>query len=343
MEEASFKKVTTILIIFSLIFLTFLILKPILVSILVGFLLAFIFMPVYNFIYKKTKLQNLSATIVLIILSLLIILPIWFFTPIILEQALKFYIAAQQIDFRQPLKIVFPSFFGSAQFSDQIAAVISSFISGTINSFLNYITKAIFNFPRLLLQIVVVFFVMFFSLRDNQRLIEYAKSLLPFPKEIEKRIFDSSKSITISILYGQIIVGGLQGLITGLGYFIFGVPNALLLTLLSIVAGVFPIIGPTVVWIPTAFYLILADKTFAAAGVIIFGLIASFTDNALRPVFVSKRTNVPSSLILIGMIGGLFVFGLIGLILGPLILAYLLIILELYRTKNTISIFQQST
>jgi len=169
----------------------------------------------------------------------------------------------------------------------------------------------------------------------------YIKSLLPFTKDVENKLFKLSKDITSSVIYGQIVIGIIQGLLLGLGLFLFNVPNALILTLLACLAGVFPIIGVAIIWIPVVIYLLIAGNTFPAFGVIIFGLISSSIDNFIRPIIVSKRTHMPSSLILIGMIGGLFLFGILGLILGPLILAYLLIILEIYRNKRTPSILTE--
>jgi predicted PurR-regulated permease PerM len=131
----------------------------------------------------------------------------------------------------------------------------------------------------------------------------------------------------------------IQGLLAGLGFFIFGVPNALLLTLLAAAAGIFPIVGPTIVWIPVAIFLLLAGNTVPAVGVIAFGLASAFIDNFIRPIIVAKRTSISSPVILIGMIGGLFLFGILGFILGPLILAYLFIILELYRNKSLPGVF----
>lgn len=334
MNEEYLKKIMTGVIIAALLVLAFLIVKPILISIILGFLLSFIFLPVYNYLYKKTKLKNLSASVIVSIFALLIILPIWFFTPMLVEQSFKFYMAAQQIDFRTPLKTIFPSYFASEQFSDQIGSIIYSFVTQSTNTLVNNLTDIIFNFPALSLQFLVIFFVFYFSLRDHEQITNYIKSLLPFSKDVEKKLFDSSRAITMSVLYGQIIIGIIQGLVVGLGFFIFRVPNSILLTLLAAIAGVFPIVGPALVWIPVSIYLLLANKTFAAVGVLIFGVLASFADNLLRPLFVSKRTNLSSALVLVGMIGGLFFLGIIGLILGPLILAYLMIILELYRNKQ---------
>ena len=170
-------------------------------------------------------------------------------------------------------------------------------------------------------------------------MVDYIKSLLPFPKDVEKKLFQYSEGITSSVLYGQVVIGIIQGIIAGIGFFIFQVPNPLFLTLLAILAGVLPIIGTALIWLPVAIYLFIAGNTFSTIGVLFFGVISSTVDNIIRPMIVSRKTSIHSSIVLIGMIGGIFMFGIMGLILGPLILSYLLIIIELYRKRKSPGVF----
>jgi len=334
MDENYFKKIITTIILAILIVLSFFLLRPILLSIVFGIILAFIFSPVHNWLNKKIKSKDLSVILISLLLIFLIILPIWFLTPIIIDQSLKIYFATQKMDFVTPLKNIFPSVFASEEFSSEIGSIIYSFVNKSVNSLVNYFTSLILNFPVMLLQLFVVFFTFYFVLRDKEQLISYIKSLMPFSRDVEKKIFEQTKGITISVLYGQVLIGMIQGVITGIGFFIFGVANWLFLTFLAIIVGIFPIVGTTIIWIPVAIYLIVTGKTLTALGVIIFGSVAMFIDNILKPVFVAKRTSMPTSLILLGMIGGYFLFGVLGFILGPLILAYLIIILEIYRNKR---------
>jgi len=339
MEDIYFKRIMTMLIVIFLVVLSFFLLKPILLSIVVALILAFVFSPLYDYFFRKLKSENLSAFLVCILLVLLIILPMWFLTPIVIDQSFKVFLASQQMDFVTPLKTIFPDLFASEAFSTEIGSIIHSFVTKVTNSLVNILSQLILNFPTLFLQFIVVFFTFFFVLRDKEIFIDYIKSLLPFSKEIENKLFKSSKDITASVIYGQVIVGILQGLAVGIGFLIFKVPNALFLTLLACLAGIFPIIGTTIIWAPVVIYLLIAGNTFPAFGVAIFGLISSSLDNLIRPIIVAKRARMHSSLILIGMIGGLFLFGILGFILGPLILAYLLIILEIYRNKKSPRIF----
>lgn len=315
--------------------LTFLILKPILMSIVLGVILAIILLPLYKYLTKKYNRPNIFALIICLILVLIIILPIWFLTPIALDQSFKVYQASQQMDFVTPLKSVFPSLFASDEFSKEVGSIIFSFVTRMANSLMNSISGIILNFPTLVLQWLVILFTLFFILRDKEKIIDYIKSISPFSRDIEKKFFESSKAITISVLYGQVVVGILQGLLVGIGFLLFRVPNNLLLTLFACAAGVFPILGTTIIWFPVMIYLFLTGNVLAATGIFVFGAFSTVMDNFLRPIIVSKRAMMHPALIMIGMIGGLFFFGIIGFILGPLILAYLLIVLELYRKKDS--------
>lgn len=341
MDDVYFRKIITGIILIGLVVLSFFLLKPILLSIIVALILAFIFTPVYDWLHRIIKAKNLAALLVCFLLILLIVLPIWFLTPIIINQSVKIYLISQEMDFVTPLKNIFPSLFASEEFSAEIGSILHSFVVKITNSLVNFFSQLILNFPTLFLQFLIVFFTFFFVLRDKEKLVSYIKSLLPFSKDVEKKLFKSSKDIASSVLYGQVLIGIIQGLTIGIGFFIFKIPNALLLTLFACLAGIFPIIGPLIVWIPVLIYLLIAGNNFPAIGILVFGVMSATIDNFLRPIFVSRRTMLHPALILIGMIGGLLLFGFLGFILGPLILAYLLIILEVYRGKKLPGIFMQ--
>ncbi|MEK6812266.1 MAG: AI-2E family transporter [Nanoarchaeota archaeon] len=335
MHDPVVKKTATVVLVGLLVTMSILVLKPIFISIVIALILAFIFTPVFDFINKYINSRNASAGVIVLFVLLLIILPIWFLTPILLNQSFSLFQAAQQIDFVKPLKSVFPSLFASQQFSSEIGSVLSSFTSKVASDLMNSISMVILDFPNLALQFTVIFFTFFFVLRDQEVIVEYVKSLLPFSKDVEKKLFDNSKLLTSAILYGQVIIGIIQGVILGIGLFIFGVKNALILTLFAALAGILPILGTAIVWLPVAVYLFVAGNTVPAWGVVVFGVLSSTVDNTLRPIIVSRRTKIHSGILVVSMIGGIFLFGIMGFILGPLIVSYLLIILEIYRGKPT--------
>ena len=193
MEGEILKKTVTAMLFVGLIVLAFLVVKPILMAIILGFVLAFIFSPVYNVALKYTKSPNLSAGIIAVILILIIVVPIWLFTPTIIKQSFSIYQTIQQADFVTPLKKFFPSLLASEEFSQEIGSTIHSFVTSIANSFVNSLTGLILNFPTLALKAVVVLFTFFFVLRDKEELIAYIRSLLPLPKETQNKLEGAKK------------------------------------------------------------------------------------------------------------------------------------------------------
>lgn len=332
-DDNYFKKIIIIIIIGGLLVLSYLLLKPILLAILFSVFLAFVLTPLYDFINRKIKIPNLSALIICVVLIVLMILPIIFFTPILIQQSVKIYTAAQQLDFITPFKKIFPSLFVSEEFSIGLANTIHTFVVNTTNSLLNSVSQILLDLPTILLQLTIIFFTLFYVLRDKKGIVDYVMSILPFSPEIETKLIKATKDVTFSVLYGMIIIGVLQGIIVSIGFFAFGVPNALLLTIFAVVAGILPIIGPAIIWVPVMIYLLVAGNTVAAVGMIVFGLLSHIPDYLVRPLYLSKRTNLSPVIALIGMIGGIFTLGVLGVVLGPLILSYLLIVMDLFKKK----------
>ena len=339
MNDDFFRKIVSTGILMVLLVLSFFILKPVLLSVIMGIILAVIFSPSYDWLAPKIRSKNAAALIICVILIALLLLPFFLITPLFIRQSFEVFRAAQQLDFAEIFSSIAPPFIGSDELIAEISPVLNSFVTKTISSILNSFSGLILNFPTIALQFLVVFFTMFFILRDKEHLISYIQSLMPFSKEVENKFFKSSKDLTMSIIYGQVVVGILQGLIAGAGFFIFGVNNAMFLTFLATIAGIMPIIGTTIVWLPVAIFLLIGGSNNAAIGVVFFGLISTFIDNILRPMIVSRRTSLHPLVILIGMVGGFFLFGVIGFILGPLVLAYVLIVLEVYRGKDLKGVF----
>ena len=335
-DEKLFKQIATIIIVSVLVILTFFILKPILISTVFGLILAFIFYPIYKRLNSKIKNSNLSALIICIALITIILLPLFFLIPIFVKQTFEAYNIIRQTDFLSSFRTIFSTLFSSQEISNDMIVSINAFASNIASSFFNSFTDVLLNSPTIILNIALIIFIFFFGLRDGEKFVSYLQDLSPLSKESEKKVLQQFKDITYAVIFGQIIIGLAQGIVTGIGLFIFGVPNALILALLAIFFSILPMIGPWLVWVPVDIYLFLEGKTGAALGLLIYGLLViSWIDNLIRMYIVSKRTKINSAVILVSMVGGLLMFGVLGLILGPLIVSYLLLFLEFYRNKKS--------
>ena len=328
----------------ALVVLTFLILRPILISTIFALILSFIFYPLHKRIRSIVRSKNLSAFIICLLLLAIIILPLFFFIPLIIKQSFQIYTFLQGENFLTPVNDIITSIFSSPELSKDLIVGLNSFTAKIASSFLSRFTEILLSSPTMLLQLLIILFVFFFGLRDGEEFVAYIQSLSPLSKESEKKVFQQFRDITYSVIYGNIVVGIIHGLAAGIALFILGIPNAVVLTLLAVFFSVIPLLGPWLVWVPVDIYLFSVGRTTAAVILLIYGLVViSWIDNILRPLIVSRRTKINSAIILVSMIGGLLVFGILGLILGPLIISYLILLIESFRNKKTESILIQKT
>ena len=310
----------------------FIIIKPIFFSIIYGLFFAYILYPLYKFVLRRVKNNNIAAAIICLGIFVLLIVLFSVILGTIFNQLINLYSASQKINISNIINSILPI---SSEISDNIVNSIENSFSSLLAKYVNTVGNFVLNIPNLILQLLIIFLVLFYSLRDGEYAFKYLKSLSPLKKETQNKFFQHFKDITRSVLIGQVVVGIIQGVIAGVGYFIFGVPNALLLTLLTMLIGIIPIIGPWLVWIPIDIYLFTIGRTMAGLGLFIYGLfLINWIDTIIRPMIVSRKTQINPAIVLIGMIGGLYVFGILGLIIGPLILAYVILVFELYRKQS---------
>jgi predicted PurR-regulated permease PerM len=219
---------------------------------------------------------------------------------------------------------------------------IQTLIGKAFTAVLNHLSDILVNLPNLLLQLAVFIFTFYFAVRDSGKLKGYFSKLSPFSASTEQKLMSEFRGITNSIVYGHVLIGILQGLLVGVGLFILGVPKALILTSVAVIASIIPVLGSWIVWLPISIFLIASGQTSSGLFLFLYGLLfVSTIDNILRPLFISKNSNLNVALSVIGTIGGLYFFGIIGLVLGPLILAYILIIFDFYREGKLSELFKK--
>jgi predicted PurR-regulated permease PerM len=184
----------------------------------------------------------------------------------------------------------------------------------------------------MLLGLFVMFFVMYYGFREGEYFVERIRQLLPLEPSLKESLFYELRTITQAVLYGQVMTALIQGSLGAIGLLIFGVSNWLFWGAIMIVTSFIPMIGTPIVWVPAGLSLILGGATARGIGLLIFGAtIVMNIDNFLRPRLMSGRTKIHPVLILIGVMGGLKVFGFVGLLVGPLILALLVAFVKFYE------------
>jgi len=174
---------------------------------------------------------------------------------------------------------------------------------------------------------------LFFLFRDGEQLMEKIKTLLPFSTTERENILKRIVDMIHATIYGGIVVALVQGGLGGLGFLIVGLPAPLFWGTVMAFFSFVPIVGTALVWFP-AVVILFAQGTYLK-GVILLAwgmIIVSLSDNFLRPILIGGRTQVHTLLLFFGILGGLRVFGFLGLIAGPLVITICLALIDIYTT-----------
>lgn len=319
-----------------LLIFSFFLLRPIFFSVIFGLILAYTFSPLNNLLIKAVKNRTVAASITCLLVLIILFITIWFFIPLLVMQIFDSYLAIQSLDLISSVKEIFPLLFSSQQVSATITSAYNTFLSNLTKISMEKLTEMIGNLPILAVKSMIVLIVFFYSMRDGNKLIEIMTANLPFRKELTHKFIKKSKDVTFSVIFGTIVAGILTGVATGIGLYFAGVKNALLLTVISIIVAILPIIGTWIVWVPVVIGLFIAGNVTTAILLALYCIVfvTIIISGLLHAEIVSKKSGLPISLTIIGVFGGIFAFGGFGIIIGPLIIAYLLVLFEIYKEYN---------
>lgn len=328
------RKVITLVILIGLLVLTFLILRPFFPAIFLGLIIAYFLQWPTKKLTKLIKSKGISAAIICAVFVIVLAVLLYFLAQTTITEAFNVYLSIGKVDFSGFLHNIVNFFFPkSPEIASQISTTLQVTITDLVKSYVDSVKKILTNIPSLFVNFFITFFVAFYGLRDGDKIVYYAKEILPFQSEINDKFARRSKEIASTIIYGQVIVGIIQGIATGIGFYIFGASSPLFFTLLAMFFAMLPLLGAWVIWIPVSLLLIATGHTMNGIFLLIYGLlVVSTIDHIVRPFIVGKKGTMNPVIILLGMIGGLAIMGPVGLVVGPIILEYALIFIELYRT-----------
>jgi predicted PurR-regulated permease PerM len=227
-----------------------------------------------------------------------------------------------------PLMVALPEAFQKVILSVDVRVVAqtaASWAQANLGSIFSSSASFIFNF-------MFFFICLFFFLMDREKVMKELLSLSPFHDKVDRAIAVRLVETVRGVVFGSLIVATIQGILAMIGLTIFGVPGALIWGAAVIVAAQVPMVGTSVVMVPAIAYLFLTGNVGAGIGLSLWaGIAVGLIDNVLQPYIVGGRTRMHALLILIAMLGGVNAFGVIGFILGPTILAAVLVMVELYK------------
>lgn len=194
---------------------------------------------------------------------------------------------------------------------------------------------AVTNLLSFLLNSVVVFFSLFFFLREGKNIRHGFSAVLPLYPDQTERLLTGISETMIANLYGGLAVGAAQGILTGLSFWVLGLPAPILWTLVTGLASLVPVVGSALVWGPASVFLLLSGHWGKALILLVWGVaVVGQVDVVVRPYVVSSRVKVHTLLVFFALLGGVEAFGIVGIFVGPVILSITLAVLDMLRTTN---------
>lgn len=319
-----------------------LVIFPLLTPVALGFLLVPPFYP----LYRKLKVAcgnrpTLAATLITLFFTLCIVLPLGLIGMGVAKEATKIVRALTEymrsFDLQNSLTLLRenPRWSQFIPFSEEeimsrgqeMLTQAGSFLAGFLANFASQL-------PIVGLNIILFLISFFYALVDGEAFAKYLALCLPFDREEISDLFSTTQKICYGVVVGSVVAGILQGLIIGLAYWCLGVPGALLFGAITAVFSFVPILGAGPTGLGGAIYLYFQDRPASALGMVALLGLAAVSDNVVKPFVLKGSVELHPLLGLMSALGGLAIFGFVGLFLGPLFAAFMLVILEMIRRRN---------
>jgi predicted PurR-regulated permease PerM len=295
-------------------------------------LAAIMFRPLYlSILGSLGGRQGPAAIVTLLAITLLVVVPAVLIGGLVVDQATQAYVDLrdQEIDvslyferLHDGLPARLREVIDSSGYGDfeKLQSKVTEFLNESAGLIARYAVTFGGNAFTFVLSFVVGIYVTYFFLRDGSRLGPAISQALPFEADIAERLTDTFVTVVRATIKGSVVVGLVQGGLGAITFLIVGIPSAALFGVLMAILSLVPALGPAIIWLPAAIYLLLTGDIWQGVVVIASGIVViGMADNVLRPILVGRDTGLPDWVVLITTLGGIATFGLSGIVIGPLV------------------------
>ncbi len=318
--------------------------RPFLVSAILAAVFSGLFYPLYKWLLKLFRgRKNISAFICCLILFLGLLIPVYGVANMVSREAIWFYESAEdvvreiiaqgdsgvlgRIKNFEPIKKLRLDQIDWQKELGELAKRLASLL-GTI---INKASKSTF---QLITNLFLTFFAMFYFFRDGDRFIKRFKYLSPLSDQYEEALIQRFISVSKATIKGTLLIGILKGTLGAITFWIFGIRAAVLWGVVMVILSIIPMVGFGLVMYPAAIFMIVMGKVWQGIVMLLIGsVVIAQIDNVLQPRLVAKEAGMHDLLIFFSTLGGLSMFGVMGFIIGPIIAAMFVAVLEIYGTE----------
>lgn len=316
-------------------FLTFLVVSDLITVLVLSAILAYFLYPLYEGFNSRFENKSFSSLLTLSCATMGFFLPILFmFYFLILNLGLLVLEYREYIEDPEKLnlavtqiisQITDSNVFESFDFSQIVIGILQS-LSGFVQNFLEAL-------PLTVLKFFVILFITYYLFVYSKEIFIGINEYIPLRRSKQDELVRNVGKNVHVLFRGYFLTGVIQTVVALVGYVIldifFGFPNLLIVTFLTLIVSLIPYLGPPLVWVPICIYYFIVDLPQAGTLLFIYGItVVSMIDNFIRPILMSDKDTIPAPLVFIGFVGGTFAFGVLGLIIGPIIISITSILLR---------------
>ncbi|MEO6057902.1 MAG: AI-2E family transporter [Gemmatimonadales bacterium] len=323
------------------------ILRPFFGAVLWGVILAIVFTPLYRRLRRSLRQRRtLAALATLAIILVLVILPLTLVTALLVQEGAGVYqgIQSGEVDLGRYFQQTFnalPAWLTGLldRFELTNLALVQERLSADLQKSSQFLAGQALNLGQNALNFVLSSFVMlyllFFLLRDGDALVERIRAAIPLHPEQLRTLANRFTGVIRATVKGTLVVAVVQGALGGLIFWLLGIHAPALWAALMALLSLLPAVGTGLVWLPVALYLLATGAAWQGLVLIAYGvLVIGLVDNVLRPILVGKDTRIPDYVVLISTLGGIAIFGINGLVIGPVIAAMFMAVWGLFSAAR---------
>jgi predicted PurR-regulated permease PerM len=323
-------------------YLCWLMLKPFVVVLEWAAVLVIVFYPVHKRLAEKVRRPGLSALLSSLLVIVVVLLPLTFLiATLATELAETAQTLPQQVgpflETQSPQTARFIAWLQQyVSFSpEQSQQFLVDQARNTMKALLDRSVGFVGNIISTIVKAFFVVFTMYYLFRDGDKIVEALPGVLPLKRSQSKAILAKTSQVISASVYGVVTIATMQGILGGLAFWILGVPSPTLWAVILTFVCMIPIAGSFFVWIPVAIYLGLTGHWTKALLMVLWGaFVISTIDNFLRPKLMRQYTKLHELLVFFSVLGGMRVFGLLGIVMGPVVLAVTMGLLNTFKPPD---------
>jgi predicted PurR-regulated permease PerM len=325
-----------------------LIFSPFLQAIFWSAILAFSFYPLYQRLRTSFgRYETLAALVMTFVIFLLVVPPVILVIVTVASQAIELYQTIvvyvregglerliEQVRMWPPVQRIEAGIFQWEPLKENVTA----WILGSSRAVGNFtaaqaatLTKNVFAVG---LNIVMMSFLLFVFLKDGEKIYHFIYQIAPFEEKNRKSIFKQINETFAAVIRGQLLTSFTQALVAGTVFWALGLPLAVFFAALTFLAALIPVVGASAVWLPLVAHLVIGEHYVKAVILSVFGaFVISLIDNVMKPALIGEKTRLPYFLLFFGILGGLKLYGLMGIFIAPVVLSLFFALVKIYQEK----------